>query len=316
VRRTPLAHSAWLSEQAGAEVWMKLESLQITGSFKIRGAVNFVRKLVEARPSSRTHAAAPLLVTASAGNHGQALACAAAEGGLRPIIFTARDAPRTKLNAIKRYGADLRSIAQSYDESELLAKAFARSANAEYLSPYSHPDILAATGTIALEILEDLPDVEEVVVPVGGGGLVSGIAATLARIAPGVSVTGVEAAASIPFTSSLRAGRIATVDVGPTLADGLAGNLDPETLTFELVRRFVRRIVQVSEDDLARAIAGLVRCEHLIAEGAGAAGVASLLTPDDAERRPKVAVVVSGANIDADRLLSVLTRGAGPAARH
>jgi threonine dehydratase len=316
VRRTPLAHSAWLSERAGADVWMKLESLQLTGSFKVRGALNFVRRFVECHRARSGQADTPLpaLVTASAGNHGQALAYAAGRFGIRPIIFTARDAPRTKLNAIRRYGADLRSIAQSYDECEVLAKAFARSANAVYLSPYSHPDILAATGTIALEILEDMPDVEEVVVPVGGGGLVSGIAATLARVAPSVIVTGVEAAASPAFTTSLREGRLTKIEVLPTLADGLAGNLDPETVTFDLVRTTVRRIIQVSEDDLAHAIAGLVAREHLVVEGAGAAGVASLLQPDDPERRPKVVVVVSGANIDAERLLSVFNRGAGPGA--
>jgi threonine dehydratase len=312
---TPLVHSAWLSERAGADVWMKLESLQPTGSFKIRGALNFVSRFVESRgPTPGAGDRLPALVTASAGNHGQALAWAGARAGIRPVIFTARDAPRTKLDAIRRYGADLRSIAESYDECELLAKAFARSANAMYLSPYSHADIIAAAGTIALEILEERPDVEEIVVPVGGGGLVSGIAATLAQVAPAVAVTGVEAAASPAFTTSLRHGRLTTIDVQPTLADGLAGNLDPETLTFDIVRTSVRRIVSVSEGELADAISGLVGHEHLVAEGAGAAGVASLLQPDDRERRRKIAVVVSGANIDVERLAAVLSRGAGLAA--
>jgi threonine dehydratase len=316
VRRTPLTYSPWLSERAGADVWMKLESLQITGSFKVRGAVNFVRRFIEAHQDGTEAARAerPAIVTASAGNHGQGLAYAAERWGIRPVIFTAHDAPRTKLDAIRRYGADLRSIASNYDESELLAKAFARTENALYLSPYSHPDIVAGTGTIALEILEDLPEVEEVVAPIGGGGLVSGIAVTLAQIAPTVTVTGVEAAASPAFSTSLREGRITKIDVQPTLADGLAGNLDPDTVTFDLVRTSVGRIVQVSEDDLAHAITGLVRSEHLIAEGAGAAGVASLLQRDDPDRRRKVVVVVSGANIDVDRLRTVLNREAGPGA--
>ena len=311
VRRTPLARSAWLSERTGVDVWLKLESLQITSSFKPRGAVNFVRTLVERCDPARDDF--PVIVTASAGNHGQALAYAAAQAGIRPIIFTARDAPTTKLNAIRRYGADLRDVADNYDHSEHLAKAFAASAGRTYLSPYSHPDILAGTGTIALEILEDLPEVDEVVVPIGGGGLIAGMAATLVSVAPKVIVTGVEAAASPALSTSVREGRVTEIDVKPTIADGLAGNVDPDTLTFDLIRSHVRRIVQVSEDDLEDAVAGLIAQEHLVAEGAGAAGVASLLGPLPGSLGKQVVVVISGGNIDAARLLEVLTRAASSA---
>ena len=310
VRRTPLVRSAWLSEVSGVEVWLKLESLQITSAFKVRGAVNFVRRLLESDGGSSAMPDTAKIVTASAGNHGQAVAYAGSLAGIRTTIFTPRDAAVTKLEAIRRYGADLRATADSYEHSEELAKAFARTEGATYLSPYSHPDVMAGTGTIALEILEDLPDVAEVVVPLGGGGIVAGMAVTLRTVAPMVVVTAVEAAASPVFTTSLREGRLARIQVKPTLADGLAGNVDPETLTYDLIRSHVRRIALVSEDDLTNAIAGLVAQEHLVVEGAGAAGVASLIGSRLDSLGPRVVVVVTGGNIDASRLLGVLAQAA------
>ncbi len=305
VIRTPLVKSDWLSSEAGADVFLKLESLQVTRSFKARGAWNAAQALVERFAPGK---APPVLVTASAGNHGRALAFAAERLGLRVTIFTPRNAPRAKLDAIARHGADLRAVADTYEDSERLAKAHAAATGAKYLSPYSHPDLLAGIGTIGLEIAEDLPSVETIVVPLGGGGLVRGIAATVKHLAPGVSVIGVEAEASHPFTSSLAAGRIVEVDVGPTLADGLAGNMDPETVTFDLVRRLVDRIVLVREDEIARGIRGLLVHEHLIAEGAGAVGVGALLGKRFDARGRRVAIIVSGANIDASKLAAVLSR--------
>jgi threonine dehydratase len=304
LRRTPLVRSEWLGGLAGRDVYLKLESLQVTGSFKARGALNAVLALVERhRPGGDPP---PLLVTASAGNHGKGLAWAASLVNLPVVIFTPRNAPEAKLAAIRRHGADLRAQADTYEDAEALAKDYARRRGCLYLSPYSHPDLLAAIGAIALEILEDLPDVASVVVPVGGGGLVAGIAQVMKAVRGSTEVVGVEVEASHAFTAALAAGRIVEVPVGPTLADGLAGNMDPENIAFPIVQRLVDRMVLVGEAELAEAIRGLVRHEHVVAEGAGAAGVASVLGGSASLPSGPTAVVVSGANIDTARLVSVL----------
>jgi threonine dehydratase len=312
VRRTPLVGSDWLSALAppDGEVLLKLESLQVTSSFKSRGALNVLLALLERLP---TGASPPVLVTASAGNHGRALAWAAARSGVKVVVFTPANAPATKLDAIRRHGADLRAEASGYEDAERLAKAFAAQTGGTFVSAYSHPDLLAAIGTIALETLEDRPDVDRIVVPVGGGGLIAGIAAAAKAIAPAVEIVGVEVEASHPFSASIAAGRIVEVEVGPTLADGLAGNMDPENLAFPVVRALVDRIEIVGEDRLREAIRGLVRHEHVVAEGAGAAGVAAVLDGALSRGRPgrpgapgATAVIVSGANIDTEKLVEVL----------
>jgi threonine dehydratase len=294
-----LRHSPWLSAVTGGEVFLKLETLQPTFSYKIRGALNVVMKLAET-PAG----APPPLVTASAGNHGRALAHAARAAGMRLTVYVSSGAPRTKLDAIREAGAELRPCAD-YDEAERRAKAHGASGDALYISPYSHPDVIAGAGTIGLEILEDRPDIDAIVVPVGGGGLISGIA-TAARSLSSASVIGVEAEASSPFTQSLAAGRIVTIDVGPTLADGLSGNLDPDTVTFDIVRQLVSAVVVVSEHELEQAVVGTVVEERLIAEGAGAAGVAAVLARKVTHPARRVAVVLSGANIDPGKLRSLL----------
>lgn len=280
---------------------LKLETIQPTFSYKIRGAFNAVLRLVE----TRNEPPPPTLVTASAGNHGRALAWAAAEAGLPLIVYVPKHAPRTKIDAIRASGADVRP-SDDYDEAERLAKEHAALGEALFVSPYTHPDVIAGAGTVGLEILEDWPDVDFVVVPIGGGGLVSGIALACAGLSDHASVVGVEVEASSPFTRSLAAGRIVEIDVYPTLADGLAGNLDPDTVTFDIVRSLVTRIALVGETDLRAAIAGIVTEERLIAEGAGAAGVAAVLRGKLDVRDRRVAIVLSGANIDPDTLKALL----------
>jgi threonine dehydratase len=305
VRRTPLVPSDWLSRASGGPVFLKLESLQVTHSFKSRGALNALLALLERLPAD---APPPPIVTASAGNHGRALAWAAEEAGAKVVIFTPRNAPAAKLDAIRRHGADLRAEAASYEESEQLAKAFAKRTGAHFISAYSHPDLLAAIGSIALEILEDLPDVARIVVPVGGGGLIAGIAAAVKALKPWIEIVGVEVEASHAFSSSLAAGRIVEVEVGSTLADGLAGNMDPDNIAFPIVQSLVDRVEVVSEEALRQAIRGLVRHEHLVAEGAGAVGVAAILAGGLGAGR-RTAVAISGANIDTERLVEVLRSG-------
>ena len=277
---------------AGGEVFLKLETLQPTNSYKIRGATNAVLKLAASAGSSP-----PAIVTASAGNHGRAMAHAAAAVGLHLTVYAPENAPRTKLDAIRDAGAELR-LCSDYDEAERRAKEHGARGIGVFISPYAHPDVIAGAGTVALEILEDLPGVEAIVASIGGGGLISGIAiASQGRS----EAAGVEVAASTPFTSSLRAGKLVQIDVGETLADGLSGNLDPDSPTFDIVRQHVTRIAVVSEDDLRAAIRGVAYYEKLIIEGATAAAVAAILSGKLDVRGKTIAIVMSGANIDLPR---------------
>jgi len=289
-----------LSGRTQADVRLKLETMQPTASYKVRGAFNTVLRMVEERG-----AAAPPLVTASAGNHGRALAWAVRAGGMRLTVYAPEHAPRTKLEAIAASGAVLVPC-RHYDEAERLAKGHAAREGALFISPYSHPDVIAGAGTIGLEILDDWPDVDVIVVPIGGGGLISGIALAVRAVSERVSVAGVEVEASCPFTKGIAAGRIVEIEVQPTLADGLAGNLDPDTITFDIVRREVSRIAVVSDASLREAIAGTLTNEEMVTEGAGAAGVAALLAGKLDLRGTRVAVVLSGGNIDQGTLSTIV----------
>jgi threonine dehydratase len=284
-------------------VSLKLESLQIESSFKSRGAFNAVIARLERGEITATST----LVTASAGNHGRALAAAAAAFRLPLVVFTPHDAPQAKLSAIRRHGADLRAVGRDYDHAEVLAKAFAADTGAAFISPYSDPDVIAGAATIALEILEDAPDTDVIVAPIGGGGLISGVASAVKQTTGTVLVVGVELEVSHVFQDSVRAGRLVEIDAGASLADGLGGNADPDTITLAIIQQYVDRIVTVSEQDLRHAVAGLVEHEHLVAEGAGAAATAALLGRriDDIRGRRAV-VIVSGSNIDRARLSEIL----------
>jgi threonine dehydratase len=303
LRRTPLVDSPWLSDLAGARVSLKLESLQLSSSFKSRGAFNAILAMLE-RGSTRDQQ----IVTASAGNHGRALAAAAQVFHVPLVVFTPAGAPQAKLAAIRRHGAELRAEGRDYDHAERLARQFSEAHGARFISPYNHPDIVAGAGTIALEIFEDAPDVDALVIPIGGGGLISGVAATARAIAPAHRSIGVEAEASHPFLTSLPAGKLVEITPGPTLADGLAGNPEPDTITFGLIQQYVDQIVTVSESDLASAMVGLVEHEHLVTEGAGAASTAAIVGRRIALDGRRVAVVVTGGNIDRSRLTSVLSQ--------
>ena len=306
LRPTPLVHSAWLSELAGARVWLKVESVQLSNSFKSRGAFNAVIARLE-----RGAAGAGRLVTASAGNHGRALAAAAELFHVPLVVFTPKDAPQTKLAAIRRHGAELRAEGRDYDDAERLARTFAEEHGAPFVSPYNDPDVIAGAGTIAFEIFEEVPAVDTLILPIGGGGLISGMGAAARAVTPNHRCVGVEVEASHPFLTGTRAGRLVPITPEPTLADGLAGNPDPDTITFESIQRYVDEIVTVSEDDLAAAIAGLVEHEHLIAEGAGATATAAIVGRRLPLEGRSVAVVISGGNIDVARLVAVLERRAG-----
>jgi len=294
--RTPLRRSEWLSEVSGADVYLKLEVVQLTSSFKIRGALNAALRLKDAS-SPRTR-----LVTASAGNHGKALAYAAHALDMPLTVFIATDAPRAKVDAIRAAGAVVEPCAD-YDAAEAKAKA-AAGGDTVFVSPYSDPDVIAGAGTIMLELAEDLPALDAVIVPIGGGGLIAGIGIAATAISPATRIIGVEVAASCPFTRSLEAGRLTKIDVSPSLADGLTGNLDPDTITLDIVREVVDRIDVVGEAEVRAAIVDLFDREHLVAEGAAAVGPAAVASGRLDLAGQRVAVVLSGANIDRAKLSS------------
>ena len=286
-------------------MFLKLETLQPTHSYKIRGATNAVLKLAS---SSGSHP--PPIVTASAGNHGRAMAHAAAAAGMHLTVYVPEQAPKTKIEAMQAAGAELR-LCRDYDEAERRAKEHGARGIGVFISPYAHPDVIAGAGTVALEILAERSDVETIVASIGGGGLISGIAVGAEGRA---EAAGVEVEASTPFTSSLNAGRIVEIEVGETLADGLSGNLDPDSPTFEIVRSRVARIAVVSEDDLREAIHGVAKHERLIIEGAAAAAVAAILSGKLDVRDQTAAIVLSGANIDLDRWTGLVSQEADAAA--
>lgn len=302
IPRTPLLPSSWLSSIADGNVHLKLESLNLTSSFKIRGALNAALRLsegIDAEPAT--------IVAASAGNHGRALALAAEELGIPCVIFTPKNAPETKKNAIRRHGAILHSDCEDYDAAESQAREFAEVEGAIYISAYNHRDVIAGAGTIGIEIVEAMPSFDVVVVPLGGGGLASGVGLVLKAAAPHATVVGVEVEASSPFTLSLEAGRITGITPRPSLADGLVGNLEPGSITFGLVRQVVDYVVTISEDELARAMKGLATEERLIVEGAGAASVAAIMAGKASAPGQNVIALVTGGNVDLPKWLFTIS---------
>ncbi|MEZ5283780.1 MAG: pyridoxal-phosphate dependent enzyme [Vicinamibacterales bacterium] len=296
VSPTPLAASSWLTDASGRPVRLKLESLNLTCSFKVRGAFNALLHMLEVTPGALTAAA---VVTASAGNHGRALACAAERLGLRAVVFTPSGAPRAKRDAIRAHGAVLHDEAPDYDAAERAARDYAELEGGVYISPYNHPDVIAGAGTVGLEVIEACPEAGAVIVPLGGGGLCSGIGVAIRAASPGTRVIGVEADASTPFTTGRAHGAITRIEPRPTLADGLAGNLEPDAITFPLVQLVVDDVVTVSEQAIGRAMRQAGAHDHLIVEGSAATALAAAAAHPPEVNGPLVAIV-TGANVDLD----------------
>lgn len=290
--RTPLFRSRWLSDLTTANIWLKLETVQPTGSFKIRGAANAMLRLRETRPGVQT------VVTASAGNHGQAVAFVARELGLRARVYVPATAPEAKRNSLRRLGAETIET-PTYEDAERGAHDDADRTGTTFVSPYDDDDVIAGAATVALEMLAERPEIDTFLVPIGGGGLLAGTALTAHAKSPRPTVIGVEADASPVFTAALRAGRPVTVDVHPTLADGLAGNMEPESRTFPIVRDLVARVERAGEPGIAMAMQQLILRDGIVVEGAGAVGVAALLERGLDYSGRHVGVILSGRNVDA-----------------
>jgi threonine dehydratase len=302
LKPTPLVRSEALSEITGAEICLKLESLQPTHSFKIRGAFNALMSLQE-----RVGSPPLTLTTASAGNHGRAIAYAAAHFGFRAIVFTPRTAPETKRRAIRHHGAELRDQWADYDEAERESRRYADDNGVPYVSSYNDWDVIAGAGTVALEIVDQYPDFDVLVAPLGGGGLLGGLSTAIRGLGLRTQVIGVECEASTAFAVSLAREAITAIVPKPSIADGLVGNLEKGSMTFELVRRNVDRVVSVSEAELVSAIRFLAEGHHLIAEGAGAAAAAAVMARRVVSPGQRAVVVLSGSNIDLSTFTSAVS---------
>jgi threonine dehydratase len=296
-RRTPLERSRWLSAEHGREVFLKLECFQLTGSFKIRGAM---AKLSALTPDERSHG----VLTVSAGNHGLAVAHCSEVLRLDATIVVPETASQAKVASIRRYPVTLIERGATYDDAERAAREMERESGLTFVSPYNDREVIAGQGTIGLEILEDSPGIDVVVVPVGGGGLLAGVAIAAKAINPRIKVYGAEPLASPTMTAAIDAGHVIEIEEQATVADGCAGNIEPGSMTFPIIQRLVDGIILVSEDSIRTAIARIAREDHLMIEGSAAVSVAAL---GDARLEGKsVAAIVSGRNISLDLVIEVI----------
>lgn len=307
VHHSPLAPSATFSRIAGAPIYLKLENLQKTGSFKIRGAANRLRTLPP-------EVLARGVVAASAGNHAQGVAYAAGMIGVQSTIVMPRWAPISKVTATRNYGAQVILHGTSYDDAQALAAELATEKGLTFVHAFNDPQVVAGQGTAGLEILDDLPEVETVVAPIGGGGLISGLALALKESRPGLRLIGVQAAGAPSFYRSRRLGERTALEDASTIADGIAVKT-PGELTYPLIERYVDDIVLVSDEEIARAILLLLERAKQTVEGAGAVSLAALLSRPGLARGP-TAALISGGNIDVNILSRIIERGLVQAGRY
>jgi threonine dehydratase len=305
IRHTPLLYSDWLSERTGASVWLKPECWQPTGSFKVRGALNKVGLLVDTNQPRG-------IVTGSAGNHGLGVAYAArswvsisAAETTSADIFVPATAPRTKIDKMRHLGAVVHEAGKTYEDAHQAAEAFARETGATYVAAYDDPDVIAGQGTAGLEILTELPEADVLLVPVGGGGLIAGIATAAKALSPDCQIVGVQPTASPAALLSLRDGiAYDPYDHEPTIADGLAGGFG--SIPLAIVRGLVHEILLSSEADMRRAIYVLLDQHQLVVEASGAISIAPLLTGSINVAGKTVVCVLTGSNIETSLLREIL----------
>ncbi len=299
VARTPVIRSSLLTEQVGASVYLKAESLQKTGSFKIRGATNKMLCLT-------TEEKARGVVTVSSGNHGRAVAYIAQQLGINAVICMSMRVPRNKLDAIKRLGAEVVVTGDSYEQAEIHALELQEERRLTLIDPFDDPLVIAGQGTIGLELLEDMPEIDTAIVPLSGGGLISGIALALKSASLSIRVIGVTMDRAPVMYHSLRAGAPIEMTEEDTIADALVGNIGVNNkYTFRMVQEYVDDTVLVSDEEIATAMAFALEEHHLVVEGGGAVGIAALLHRRVNELGRNVVVVLSGSSVDLPLLLKV-----------
>lgn len=299
VRKTDLVYAPKL--KPGADIYLKTENLQITGSFKIRGAYYKIARLTEEERARG-------VVACSAGNHAQGVALAAQKNGIKAVICLPDGAPISKIEATKSYGADICLVDGVYDDAYKKALALSEEKGYTFLHPFDDEDVIAGQGTIALEIEDQLPELDAIIVPIGGGGLISGIAYTIKAINPGVKVYGVQSSGAPSMLNSLRDHEIEELPSVSTIADGIAVK-KPGSLTYEICSKYVDEIVTVSDDEISAAILALMEQHKLVTEGAGAAAVAAAMFGKIDLQGKKAVCLLSGGNIDVTILSRVINRG-------
>lgn len=302
IRRTPLRRSAAISEKLGADVWFKLENLQVTGSFKLRGAVN---RLLTLSDEQRARGC----IAASSGNHGAAVACAMKELGVTGTIFVPEHTSPAKVEKIRSYGGDVRFFGTDGLDTEQHAREFARSHGMFYLSPYNDEEVIAGQGSCAVEVVSELPDVDAAFIAVGGGGLVGGMGSVLKTYKPDVQVYGCQPIASPVMAKSVEAGEILDLPSERTLSDGTAGGIEAGAVTFPLSQAVVDDWVLVDEDQIADAMRTYMEYEEDVIEGAAGVALAGLIARRESVSDKTVVVVICGGNIS-DELLDSVTGGA------
>lgn len=298
IRKTPLELSPQLSEKTGSEVYLKLENWQKTGSFKIRGALNKMLSLSSEEKQKG-------IITASAGNHGLGVAHAAKMLGIQGKIVVPENASLAKIKALQNYALELLKQGRDYDEAEEIAWQIQKREDLTFIHAFSDPEIIAGQGTIALEILEELPETETIIVPIGGGGLIAGIAIAAKSINSKLKVVGVQSEASPAMFNAVQAARCVETPIEETIADGLAGRFVAE-FTLELTQKYVDEVVLVSENGIKEAIKLMIENEHMLIEGAAAVGIAALLEKK-IKTHGKIVVILTGRNIHSQVLKEILT---------
>ena len=299
LRKTDMIHAPELTKNT--DVYLKTENLQITGSFKVRGAYYKISQLSEEQRKAG-------IVACSAGNHAQGVALAATKMGIKSVVCMPDGAPISKVEATKRLGAEVKLVKGAYDDAYEYAMNLQKETGATLIHPFDDEYVIAGQGTIGLEILEQLSDVEAIIVPVGGGGLISGLAYAVKHLNPNVKIYGVQAANAASMERSVKLGEKITLPTVKTFADGIAVK-HPGDLTYELVREYVDEVVTVTEDQIAAAILAMMEKHKRVAEGAGAVSVAAAMFADLPIAGKKTVCLVSGGNIDVNILSRVITRG-------
>ncbi len=302
VRHTDMIQAPKISAKAGCDIYLKTENLQVTGSFKVRGAYYKISQLTE---EERSHG----VIACSAGNHAQGVALAATHCNTKSIICLPEGAPISKVEATKKYGAEVCMVKGVYDDAYNKAIELRDENGYTFIHPFDDPDVIAGQGTIGLEIIEQLPDVDAIIVPIGGGGLIAGVSYLVKHLRPKCKIYGVQASGAPSMFNSINDGQIETLPNVNTIADGIKVKT-PGDLTFELCKKYVDGIVTVSDDEVAAAILSLMENQKLVSEGAGAVPVAAVMFDKIPEiKGKKVCCIVSGGNIDVNILSRVIERG-------
>ena len=292
----------------GLDIYLKTENLQLTGSFKLRGAYYKISQLTDEEKSRG-------VIACSAGNHAQGVALGATHNGIKSLICLPAGAPISKVEATKGYGAEVCLVPGVYDDAYAKAMELQKEHGYTFVHPFDDPKVIAGQGTIGLEILEQMPDVQAVVVPIGGGGLISGVAFAIKTLRPDVKVFGVQSSGAPSMAASLKEGKLCHLNDVSTIADGIAVK-EPGVNTFEMCNRYVDEVVTVSDDEIAAAILALIEKQKIVAEGAGAVGVAAAMFGKLPIEGLKTVCLVSGGNIDMNTLSRVITRGLNKSGRN